>query len=96
MAKFQTCFVNTEDKPKNVRHVAFYTVSVNDEMYLLEVVVLTYSHPEAPDAADIDCISTRFVHSVKRHSEQSGPLVLLEAVQNNTRMLYGNQQNESR
>lgn len=96
MADFQACFVNTEQKPVETKHIAFYTKSVEDEIFLLEVVELIYPHPDAPDMARISCISTRFVNRVKRHSEQSGPFVLLEAVQNNTRMLYGDQQNESR
>lgn len=92
-SNFQAAFVNTLDEPKSERHICYYTTPSpsfkDNSLVCYEVYEARYPHPEAPDYADIPIILTRQVDSKKRVGSNAGHLVLLEAVQNDCRRIYG-------
>jgi|GEM_PF-6452045 len=68
------------------KHVCFYTEPLNsfksqDCLQLIEIVLVGYRHPEAPDVAIIECLERRYCHEQPRTSLKAAPLVLLEAAQ---------------
>jgi len=69
-----------------VKHVCFYTESLKefkgqDCLQLIEIVLVGYRHPEAPDVAIIECLERRYHCEQPRTSLKAAPLVLLEAIQ---------------
>jgi len=92
-SNFQAAFVNTLDEPKSERHICYYTTPSpsfkDNSLDCYEVYEARYPHPEAPDYADIHIILTRRVDSKSRIGVDAGHLVLLEAIQNDCRRVYG-------
>lgn len=84
---FQACFVNTDQLPIYVRHIAYFTSRSGDEICLHEVIESTYPHPDAPDLSRVFCTSTRLVERIDCKKEKAAHLVLLEAAQNNTKAI---------
>lgn len=83
----QACFVNTDQLPIYVRHIAYFTSRSGDEICLHEVIESTYPHPDAPDLSRVFCISTRLVERIDCKKEKAAHIVLLEAAQNNAKAI---------
>ena len=88
-SSFQAAFVNTLDSPKSTKHICFYTKPGDGgDVNCFEVYEAIYSHPDAPDYADIPIILTRRIDSKGRTAANGGHLVLLEAIQNTCKDFY--------
>lgn len=89
---FQAAFINTLDTPRSEKHICYYTTPTinlkNNSLDCYEVYEARYPHPDAPEM-DIPIILIRQIDSKSRLGTSSGHLVLLEAVQNDCRRVYG-------
>jgi hypothetical protein len=80
--KMQVCFVNTDQIPLSTKHLSFFASKDADNIHLHEVVEETYPHPEAPECAVIQLITTRFIEQFSRLDKRASAAILLEAAQN--------------
>ena len=89
--KMQVCFVNTDQLPKSVRHLSYFTsregVGASEEIVLSEVIECTYPHPDAPDMANVVCISYRALEKVRVGADRAAPILLLEAAEKNAKLM---------
>lgn len=89
--KMQVCFVNTDQLPKSVRHLSYFTsregVGAAEYIVLSEVIECTYPHPDAPDMANVVCISYRAVEKVRVGDNRAAPILLLEAAEKNAKLM---------
>ena len=85
--KMQVCFVNTDQLPKSVRHLSYFTSREGEYIILSEVIESTYPHPDAPDMANVVCISYRAVEKVRVGADRAAPILLLEAAEKNAKLM---------
>lgn len=86
-------FVNTNQTPLKTKHICYYTQKVWDiearttRIVLMEIVEHTYPHPQAPDVAIINVLTTRRIGEFSRDGDGS-TAILLEAIEQTCRKVY--------
>ena len=80
--KITACFVNSEVPPVKTEHICYYTQSLEpDTIDLMQVVKETYPHPEAPDNAIVELITTKLVKRERVRDTLAAHIVLMKAQQ---------------
>lgn len=79
------CVFNVNhDIPRKTKHICWTTRDEADnEISLIEIIEVSYPHPEAEDFATISVLETVYHGKYKRHEIGASPLILMEAVENN-------------
>jgi len=85
----KTTIINIVDRVIARQHVCFYTTQVTDNplthIRLMEIVEVTYPHPESPEVATIKIIETQDLGVHPKTSMIGSSGVVLEAIQNLTK-----------
>lgn len=78
----QCVFVNTDQQPKSVRHICWYTADGGSgTIKLCEVIEEEYPHPDCPVHATVRIIRTKCIKTFLRSEFRAAPAIVMEAAQ---------------